>query len=76
MINGTKLTLPKSSQISLCLSLPIVIFFNLCSVFVLPIGKTKTDQRLKKITIGNDRYNDIWEDLGKVSFVPLITDKD
>ena len=43
---------------------------------VVPIGKTKTEQRLKKITIGNDRHNDIWEDLGKVSFVPLITDKD
>ena len=43
---------------------------------VVPIGKTKTHQRLKKITIGNDRNEDVWEDLGKVSFVPLITEKD
>ena len=43
---------------------------------IVPIGKAKTEQRLKKITIGNDRLSDIWEDLGKVSFVPLITNKD
>ncbi len=43
---------------------------------VVPIGTTKTEQRLKKITVGNDRHSDVWEDLGKVSFVPLITDKD
>ena len=43
---------------------------------VVPIGKTITQQRLKKIIIGNDRNEDVWEDLGKVSFVPLITEKD
>ena len=43
---------------------------------VVPIGKTKNQQRLIKITIGNDRHDDVWEDLGKVSFVPLITEKD
>ena len=43
---------------------------------VVPIGKTKSQQRLKKIIIGNDRNEDVWEDLGKVSFVPLITEKD
>ena len=43
---------------------------------VVPIGKTKNQQRLIKITIGNDRHDDVWEDLGKVSFVPLISEKD
>ena len=43
---------------------------------VVPIGKTKKQQRLIKITIGNDRHDDVWEDLGKVSFVPLISEKD
>ena len=43
---------------------------------VVPIGKTKSQQRLKKITVGNKRNEDVWEDLGKVSFVPLITEKD
>ena len=43
---------------------------------VVPIGMTKNQQRLIKITIGNHRNDDIWEDLGKVSFVPLITEKD
>ena len=43
---------------------------------VVPIGKTKKQQRLTKITIGNGRHDDVWEDLGKVSFVPLISEKD
>ena len=43
---------------------------------VVPIGKTKKQQRLTKITIGKYRHDDVWEDLGKVSFVPLITEKD
>ena len=43
---------------------------------VVPIGKTKKQQRLTKITVGNDRHDDVWEDLGKVSFVPLISEKD
>ena len=43
---------------------------------VVPIGKTKNQQRLIKITIGNDRHDDVWEDLGKVSFVPLVSEKD
>ena len=42
---------------------------------VVPIGKTKKQQRLTKITIGKYRHDDVWEDLGKVSFVPLITEK-
>ena len=43
---------------------------------VVPIGKTKKQQRLTKITIGKYRHDDVWEDLGKVSFVPLISEKD
>ena len=43
---------------------------------IVPIGKTKNQQRLMKITIGNNRHENVWEDLGKVSFVPLITEKD
>ena len=42
---------------------------------VVPIGKTKKQQRLTKITIGKYRHDDVWEDLGKVSFVPLISEK-
>ena len=30
----------------------------------------------KKVIVKNNRENDLWEDLGKVSFVPLISDKD
>ena len=41
---------------------------------VVPIGKTKKQQRLTKITIGKYRHDDVWEDLGKVSFVPLISE--
>ena len=43
---------------------------------IVPIGKTKKQQSLTKITIGKYRHDDVWEDLGKVSFVPLITEKD
>ena len=43
---------------------------------VVPIGKTKKQQRLTKITIGKYRHDDVWEDLGKVSFVPLVSEKD
>lgn len=43
---------------------------------VAPVGNYKSEQRLKKITVKSDRSNDIWEDLGKVSFVPLISDND
>ena len=43
---------------------------------IVPIGKTKNQQRLMKITIGNNKYEHVWEDLGKVSFVPLISEKD
>ena len=42
---------------------------------VVPIGKTKKQQSLTKITIGKYRHDDVWEDLGKVSFVPLISEK-
>ena len=41
---------------------------------VVPIGSFLEGQRLKKITVKNNRENDIWEDLGKVNFVPLISD--
>ena len=43
---------------------------------IVPIGKTKKQQSLTKITIGKYRHDDVWEDLGKVSFVPLISEKD
>ena len=49
---------------------------RLNGICVAPVGKNENDQRLKKITIKSDRINDVWEDLGKVSFVPLITDID
>ena len=42
---------------------------------IVPIGKTKKQQSLTKITIGKYRHDDVWEDLGKVSFVPLISEK-
>ena len=41
---------------------------------VVPVGSNGKGQRLKKITIKNNRDEDIWEDLGEVSFVPLISD--
>ena len=41
---------------------------------IVPIGKTKKQQSLTKITIGKYRHDDVWEDLGKVSFVPLISE--
>ncbi len=41
---------------------------------VAPIGPNSKAQRLKKITVKNNRDNDVWEDLGKVNFVPLISD--
>ena len=43
---------------------------------IAPVGPPDKEQRLKKITIKNNRKDDIWEDLGKVSFVPLITNYD
>ena len=43
---------------------------------VAPVGDTNSEQRLKKITIKEKRTDDIWEDLGIVSFVPLISDND
>ena len=50
------------------------IRFN--GICIAPVGKKNSEQRLKKITIKNTRNTDIWEDLGKVSFVPLITNID
>ena len=41
---------------------------------VVPVGSNSKGQRLKKITIKNNREEDIWEDLGEVNFVPLISD--
>jgi len=41
---------------------------------VVPVGSVLKGQRLKKITVKNNRENDIWEDLGQVNFVPLISD--
>ena len=43
---------------------------------VVPIGKTKKQQRLTKITIGDYRQDDVWDDLGKVGFAPLISERD
>ena len=43
---------------------------------VAPVGDINSEQRLKKITIKEKRTDDIWEDLGIVSFVPLISDND
>ena len=34
----------------------------------------KVAERLKKITVKNNRENDVWEDLGQVNFVPLISE--
>ena len=48
------------------------IRFN--GVCIGPVGENENDQRLKKITIKSNRNDDVWEDLGKVSFVPLVTD--
>ena len=45
-------------------------------VCIAPVGEKNGEQRLKKIIVKNKRENDLWEDLGKVSFVPLISDKD
>ena len=50
------------------------IRFN--GVCIAPVGKIGAEQRLKKITIKDNRINDVWEDLGKVSFVPLISNID
>ena len=41
---------------------------------IVPIGTTLKGQRLKKITIKNHRDEDIWEDMGEVNFVPLVSD--
>jgi protein-L-isoaspartate(D-aspartate) O-methyltransferase len=43
---------------------------------IAPVVSSDKEQRLKKITIKNNRKDDIWDDLGKVSFVPLITNYD
>lgn len=43
---------------------------------IVPVGSPDKEQRLKKITIRNNRKDDLWDDLGKVSFVPLITNYD
>ena len=45
-------------------------------ICVAPVGEKDEVQRLKKVIIKSTRQTDIWEDLGKVSFVPLITNID
>ena len=45
-------------------------------ICVAPVGDSNSEQRLKKIIVKKNRADDIWEDLGKVSFVPLISDND
>ena len=45
-------------------------------ICIAPVGDLNSGQRLKKITVKKNRSDDIWEDLGPVSFVPLIRDKD
>ena len=47
---------------------------RLIGTCVVPVGSVLEGQRLKKITVKNNRENDIWEDLGQVNFVPLISD--
>lgn len=50
-----------------------VRFNGIC---IAPVAVSPKEQRLKKITIKDKRDNDIWEDLGRVSFVPLISEYD
>ena len=50
------------------------IRFN--GICVAPVSVSNSEQRLKKIVVKKNREDDIWEDLGKVSFVPLISDND
>ncbi|MDC6451412.1 protein-L-isoaspartate(D-aspartate) O-methyltransferase [Alphaproteobacteria bacterium] len=50
------------------------IRFN--GICVAPVSVSNSVQRLKKIVVKKNRADDIWEDLGKVSFVPLISDND
>ena len=50
------------------------IRFN--GICIAPVGEINCEQRLKRVTVKNTRDADIWEDLGKVSFVPLITNID
>ena len=50
------------------------IRFN--GICIAPVGEKNGEQRLKKVILKNTRDDDIWEDLGKVSFVPLISNID
>ncbi len=46
---------------------------RLNGICIVPVGTILKGQRLKKITIKKNRDEDIWEDLGAVNFVPLIS---
>ncbi|MDC1023015.1 protein-L-isoaspartate(D-aspartate) O-methyltransferase [Alphaproteobacteria bacterium] len=50
------------------------IRFN--GICIAPVEDLNSKQRLKKIIIKKNRTDDLWEDLGEVSFVPLISDND
>ena len=45
-------------------------------ICIAPVATSSNQQRLKKIIIKDNRESDIWEDLGEVSFVPLVSDYD
>ena len=46
---------------------------RLNGICIVPVGTISKGQRLKKIIIKKNRDEDIWEDLGAVNFVPLIS---
>jgi protein-L-isoaspartate(D-aspartate) O-methyltransferase len=45
-------------------------------ICIAPLVTSTNKQRLKKIIIKDTRDKDVWEDLGEVSFVPLISEYD
>jgi protein-L-isoaspartate(D-aspartate) O-methyltransferase len=45
-------------------------------ICIAPVVASTKRQRLKKIIIKDTRDEDVWEDLGEVSFVPLISEYD
>jgi len=45
-------------------------------ICIAPVVTSTNQQRLKKIIIKDTRDKDVWEDLGEVSFVPLISEYD
>ena len=45
-------------------------------ICIAPVVTSSNQQRLKKIIVKDKRESDIWEDLGEVSFVPLVSNYD